>query len=447
MVAIEILSLMEGNMFFFFYDDKLSSNPIIQKAFQKVCFEKFMTEGYCDMNPVFGKPTLKKEEFAFKLDKEKSPLSPLFKQQYPKTLDEVKSKLLPVLENGGEKFYDDYTLFAIVFYIYRALPTYEERQKITQEMFNACRNRDNQFTNMDIRISSGIVFDNNSVDLRIVKSISNYMDLLDEIGMQNQKIFFRGHCDISYILSPSVFRNKEWLHNEKKMYQELQINCPNEFVNMKNHLEILAEMQHYGLPTRLLDITQNPLVALFFSCENNSVYTGEVILFSVSKDLIKYPQSDTVAVLASLPLFSHSTQSDFYDASINKSLSLKQFNEKISRLIQAVRLERAGFKAEILPVDLRKNLVVMPSRNNRRIDKQEGAFIICGLLDNVYGSGSKNSIAELRVKSKNGKKIICIIQSKEKLIKQLNSIGINKARIYPEIDDVADYIKNNVSVI
>ena len=30
-------------------------------------------------------------------------------------------------------------------------------------------------------------------------------------------------------------------------------------------------------------------------------------------------------------------------------------------------------------------------------------------------------------------------------MKQLNSLGINKSKIYPEIDDVADYIKNNIT--
>ena len=41
----------------------------------------------------------------------------------------------------------------------------------------------------------------------------------------------------------------------------------------------------------------------------------------------------------------------------------------------------------------------------------------------------------------NKKIAICIIDKKAELLNELESLGINKAKIYPEIDDVADYIK------
>ncbi len=438
-------------MFFFFFDKELRDNVIVQEAFHNQCFKKIIETGYCDMNVFFGKPKIKRKTIAYELEIRNSPLAVLFKNAYPKSIGEAEVKLVDALGQFASKEMeiDSYSEFAIVYYVFKSLLRSEKKEDFTRSILESWQmqsreNKDFESYHMDLRLSNGIIFDNNIIELQIINTMNQYISLLEDVSKGNSKLFFRGHSNVSYQLIPSVFRKEEWLKNEKLMYQELKINCANDFNQMEGHLEILAEMQHYGLPTRLLDITQNPLIALYFACEGADSNSGEVIVFGIHREEIKYPQSDTVAILASLPLFTYDEQLRFYNDSKKSYRNIEDFNKDVERLVQEVRIERPGFVGKIQQDDLRKCIVVIPAKNNRRLEKQEGAFIICGLLDEKYGNQNKSTIDEMRVRDKDGKKLVCIINDKEKLLKQLNSLGINKSKVYPEIDDVADYIKNNI---
>lgn len=79
-------------------------------------------------------------------------------------------------------------------------------------------------------------------------------------------------------MRPGIKRVSRWVENENIMYQEILVRCAQNFTHCQTHLDYLVEMQHYGLPTRLLDITENPLVALYFACCSNRDKIGEVIV-------------------------------------------------------------------------------------------------------------------------------------------------------------------------
>src|SRR3546814_12023322 len=80
------------------------------------------------------------------------------------------------------------------------------------------------------------------------------------------------------------------------------IASPHDFREDKSTFERLSRMQHYSLPTRMLDTSTNPLVALWFACRSGAEKVGEVIRLTVVRDKVKYYDSDTVACLANLAL-------------------------------------------------------------------------------------------------------------------------------------------------
>ena len=116
-------------------------------------------------------------------------------------------------------------------------------------------------------------------------------------------------------------------------------------------------------------------------------------------------------------------------------MSEHEFNKRVSRLIHEVRLEKPAFLSEIKKDDIISNFIVYALKNNDRIVKQDGAFILCGLPD------GEKSLEEFRYRE-NGKKIVVLIDGKKKFLDQLETFSINHAALFPEIECVAEYLKN-----
>lgn len=193
-------------------------------------------------------------------------------------------------------------------------------------------------------------------------------------------------------------------------------------------LDRLVRMQHYSLPTRLMDITSNPLIALYFTCKSNVDSDGEVIFFKIQKSEIKYYDSDTASCLANLVRLSKYEQNK-----INTELGKDEFNQQsvIKRLIHFIRDEKPFFEEEIEPKDLKRIICVKSKKSNERITSQSGAFLLFGIDAALNEEGTENiQIYRITIKK----------EDKQKILDELDFLNINESSVFPYIENSAKYV-------
>ena len=286
------------------------------------------------------------------------------------------------------------------------------------------------------------------------KKITSVKMFVDEITYLRQgkaaanaeQWFFRGQKNSAWEVRPNIFR-EDILASEHILIERAQRQNPVEFRGCANNFEILTKLQHYGLGTRLLDVTLNPLVALYFATEysdeysknKNGQYTHKEHDGVVCYRLVNGCSLQDLQIKIALTV-------PFIE--FGKSMSLEQFCLRLKEQGTAspseyVRLVADDY-SEIIKI-LQTNSFIISTNSNVRLIQQRGAFLMAPAINIKTNTDVKTSIlskAKMNLAREFEGRFIIPSKNKNEIREELDFFNVNEATLFPELEHQMRYIQS-----
>lgn len=247
-------------------------------------------------------------------------------------------------------------------------------------------------------------------------SLPRFMELVQTLRREaGHTLWFRGNQRSQFKLVPSLYRHPTTKTETdfRKLERDLmarfrQRSIPYHSRDLRDDWEALFFMQHYGVPTRLLDWTENPLVALHFAL---MLSRGSVAC-----------RASTPAIVWVLDPFAWN-RAALHHVSYRDG-PLTAGDDNLKGYVPALP---TGTAMSEFPVAL------YGAHNSPRIVAQQGAFTIFGAsrrpMEKLIGTGRFPSSA-----------LSCIITHPARIASMRNSLlnlGITETVVFPDLDGLA----------
>ncbi|MFM0466791.1 FRG domain-containing protein [Paraburkholderia strydomiana] len=255
----------------------------------------------------------------------------------------------------------------------------------------------------------------------IEKRVTSIEELTRELNVLPNHYVFRGQADSAWGLQSSLERmlGDGWAAERARIFEnhsldtfqsKYHIYCGAEH-RPKSKLSWLSVMQHYGVPTRLIDFTTSPYIALYFALETYNPRSNiDLSIFAI----------DYTSVMDQSIAYIKSKDNKFNET----RMSIYRKQDEIFEDI----LDRYSYDVA---------WISEPVESNVRIDRQSGTFLISGSLERPM-----EEILSLPIYERTDiKKLTIPAELYEGIFVALRKMSINSKSIYGDLAGLAKSIR------
>ena len=287
-----------------------------------------------------------------------------------------------------------------------------------------------------------------------IDSFDEYLNTIQkELGANGEhkrRLYFRGQSKRvhdGYPLKPSIARyphlGKLTLAEREQLECEVLDTFSNHLLSYVQHRpltpwEELAIAQHHGLPTRFMDWTTNPLVALYFAVRNTDGRTPDSAVYVLISQPKRYadlkrdqsgqvkPVADTATSFVEEPRDEGNPYEQFglgdeeSAASTSSSMTVEEEEDEIAADVGPLELPT--------PFKIIENIIYDPPHVSPRIRAQDGVLLACW-----------QPMQELD--EKDYLEIVIKQSAHDEIRRRLDQYGVFDKQLFPDLDGIAKWLK------
>lgn len=250
-----------------------------------------------------------------------------------------------------------------------------------------------------------------------VPEISSVSDLIDKLKPQrtiSKELWYRGQPNSTWRLTPSAFRSVHLRNKERELIARFRQDAAPAAANIRlDKWGWVVYAQHFGLPTRLLDWSQSPLIGLYFACEAPKPGTP--------------PDEDHSRIDGSLYVLDPKELNDWSG----------QGGGGDPKLLEEANSDLDPYHPDAQNRDNKPKAVIAP-RNFDRVRFQTGTFTVSPLNEQYLAIDDHPGVRGIS-------SYLIPSSAKRSILDELETLGVYEATVYRDLDRVTERIKKEMS--